>query len=319
MLEPSSSDDDEPDCHRVSRKQRPRSHERDPSSSQQQQQHQAKVESTPMPAANVVCSNNLSAPPPSNRAPTPEPASERLQPGRATRPVSPSPSAESTSGSAAGVGPSAGGGGGGGSATASVSGTEEGERVEREEGERKTRLQLYVFVIRCISYPFNAKQPSDITKRHRKVQVAQFEQLHARFQSFTKGEAVPFAADDEFAAAVQTYFSVFLDSERLQNLVRGGGVSLHDLRETFRQEIKKRIKSLPDPESGTKEALVNAWMTKFEYLLRGEEESKKPVSRYQQQQQANLTAEAILTKDQLYEMFQAVLGIKKFEHQLLFK
>jgi hypothetical protein len=152
------------------------------------------------------------------------------------------------------------------------------------------------------------------------VQKQQFQQIHSRFQSFVKGESVPFPADDEFLAAIQTYLSVFLDSDRLQILVKGGGVSLHDLREIFRQEIKKRIKSLPDPEGSTKEVIFNSWMAKFELLLRGEEaESKKPSSRYQQQQQVNLTAETILTKDQLYEMFQAVLGIKKFEHQLLFK
>jgi len=31
------------------------------------------------------------------------------------------------------------------------------------------RLQLYVFVIRCIAYPFVAKQPTDLVKRQVKV------------------------------------------------------------------------------------------------------------------------------------------------------
>lgn len=39
---------------------------------------------------------------------------------------------------------------------------------EREEEERKRRIQLYVFISRCISYPFNAKQPTDMTKRQTK-------------------------------------------------------------------------------------------------------------------------------------------------------
>lgn len=39
------------------------------------------------------------------------------------------------------------------------------ERAEKEEEERKKRLQLYVFVLRCIAYPFNAKQPTDMTRR----------------------------------------------------------------------------------------------------------------------------------------------------------
>lgn len=46
----------------------------------------------------------------------------------------------------------------------------------------------------------------------------------------------------------------------------------------------------------------------------GEDDTKRP-SRMQQQ---NLNSELILSKDQLYDMFQQILGVKKFEHQLLF-
>jgi len=56
------------------------------------------------------------------------------------------------------------------------------ERQEREEEERKRRLQLYVFVTRCVAYPFNAKQPTDMTKRQLKVTKQQLESLQQRFQ-----------------------------------------------------------------------------------------------------------------------------------------
>lgn len=45
------------------------------------------------------------------------------------------------------------------------------ERLQREETERKTKLQIYVFVLRCIAYPFNAKQPTDMARRQQKVSV----------------------------------------------------------------------------------------------------------------------------------------------------
>jgi hypothetical protein len=35
-------------------------------------------------------------------------------------------------------------------------------------------------------------------------------------------------------------------------------------------------------------------------------------------QQQSVNSELILSKEQLYDMFQQILGIKKFEHQLLF-
>lgn len=60
------------------------------------------------------------------------------------------------------------------------------------------------------------------------------------------------------------------------------------------------------------------WLKKvnlcFVYVPVTDEDSKRP-SRMQQQ---ILNSEAILSKDQLYDMFQQILGIKKFEHQLLF-
>ncbi|ETE73375.1 Calcium-dependent secretion activator 1, partial [Ophiophagus hannah] len=45
---------------------------------------------------------------------------------------------------------------------------EELERLQKEEEERKKKLQLYVFVMRCIAYPFNAKQPTDMARRQQK-------------------------------------------------------------------------------------------------------------------------------------------------------
>lgn len=45
----------------------------------------------------------------------------------------------------------------------------------------------------------------------------------------------------------------------------------------------------------------------------GEEDSKRP-GRMQQ----SLNSELIMPKEQLFDMFQQILGIKKFEHQLLF-
>lgn len=45
------------------------------------------------------------------------------------------------------------------------------EKLQRDEEERKKKLQLYVFVMRCIAYPFNAKQPTDMARRQQKVRA----------------------------------------------------------------------------------------------------------------------------------------------------
>lgn len=56
------------------------------------------------------------------------------------------------------------------------------DKQEREEEQRKTRIQLYVFISRCIAYPFNAKQPMDMTRRQMKVTKQQLETICSRFQ-----------------------------------------------------------------------------------------------------------------------------------------
>lgn len=55
------------------------------------------------------------------------------------------------------------------------------DKQEREEEQRKTRIQLYVFISRCIAYPFNAKQPMDMTRRQMKVTKQQLETICSRF------------------------------------------------------------------------------------------------------------------------------------------
>lgn len=185
--------------------------------------------------------------------------------------------------------------------------------IEKEEEERKKRLQLYVFVLRCIAYPFNAKQPTDMTRRQTKVTKQQLETILGRFQSFLKGET-QIAADEAFQNAVQNYTEVFLKSDRVMRMVQSGACSAHDFREVFRNNIEKRVRSLPEIDGLSKETVLTSWMTKFDAIFRGDEDSRKPQSRIQQ----NIASELILSKEQLYDMFQNILGVKKFEHQLLY-
>lgn len=115
------------------------------------------------------------------------------------------------------------------------------ERHEREEEERKRRIQLYVFISRCIAYPFNAKQPTDMTRRQIKITKQQLDTITGRFQAFLKGET-QIMADEAFQNAVQSYHDVFLKSERVIKMVQSGACSQHDFREVFRNNIEKRVR-----------------------------------------------------------------------------
>lgn len=189
---------------------------------------------------------------------------------------------------------------------------EEQEKSEREEEERRKRLQIYVFVMRAIAYPFNAKQPTDMPRRQTKVTKQQLQTIKERFQSFLNGE-LNIAADEAFMNAVQSYFEVFLKSDRVASMVRSGCCSANDFREVFKNNIEKRVRSLPEIDGLSKETVLSSWMAKFDQIFRGDEDPRK-----QSQRLSTATSELMLSKEQLYEMFQNILEVKKYEHQILF-
>lgn len=217
--------------------------------------------------------------------------------------------------------PGRSGGGGGGGAARPVSpspsvlseGRDEPERQLDEEQERRIRLQLYVFVVRCIAYPFNAKQPTDMARRQQKLNKQQLQLLKERFQAFLNGET-QIVADEAFCNAVRSYYEVFLKSDRVARMVQSGGCCANDFREVFKKNIEKRVRSLPEIDGLSKETVLSSWIAKYDAIYRGEEDLCKQPNRMT----LSAVSELILSKEQLYEMFQQILGIKKLEHQLLY-
>nr|XP_061812208.1 calcium-dependent secretion activator 2-like isoform X1 [Nerophis lumbriciformis] len=189
----------------------------------------------------------------------------------------------------------------------------EHERLKQEEEEHKVKLQIYVFVLRCIAYPFNAKQPTDMTRRQQKVNKQQLQAIKDRFLAFLNGET-QIMADEAFCNAVRSYYEGFLKSERVCRMVQSGSCSASDFREVFKKNIERRVRSLPEIDGLSKETVLTSWIAKYDAIYRGDEDMRR------QPQRAHLStvSELILSKEQLYEMFQHILGVRKFEHQLLY-
>uniref|UniRef100_A0A8C6SQ93 Calcium dependent secretion activator 2 n=1 Tax=Neogobius melanostomus TaxID=47308 RepID=A0A8C6SQ93_9GOBI len=199
------------------------------------------------------------------------------------------------------------------SSTLSFHSLRDGSQLQKEEEERKVKLQIYVFVLRCIAYPFNAKQPTDMARRQQKVNKQQLQAVKDRFLSFLNGET-QIVADEAFCNAVRSYYEGFLKSERVSRMVQSGGCSANDFREVFKKNIERRVRSLPEIDGLSKETVLSSWIAKYDTIYRGDEELRRGPQR------AHLSAvsELILSKEQLYEMFQQILGVRKFEHQLLY-
>lgn len=106
----------------------------------------------------------------------------------------------------------------------------------------------------------------------------------------------------------------FLSSERVCRMVQVGGCSASDFREVFKKNIERRVRSLPEIDGLSKETVLSSWMAKFDAIYRGEED----LHRQPQRMLLSTSSELILSKEQLYHMFQQILGIRKLEHQLLY-
>ena len=116
----------------------------------------------------------------------------------------------------------------------------EQERAEREEELRRKTIQIYVFVMRCIAYPFNAKQPTDMVKRQTKMSKTQLQTTKERFQSFLRGE-LNITADEAFTNTVQNYYESFLKNDRVLSMVKGGFCSATDFRDIFKVSFCRNL------------------------------------------------------------------------------
>lgn len=113
---------------------------------------------------------------------------------------------------------------------------------------------------------------------------------------------------------VRFFWQGFLKSERVARMVQSGGCSSSDFRDVFKKNIERRVRSLPEIDGLSKETVLSSWITKYDAIYKGEEDQRRPQGRMP----FSAVSELILSKEQLYEMFQQILGIKKFEHQLLY-
>lgn len=84
-------------------------------------------------------------------------------------------------------------------------------------------------------------------------------------------------------------------------------------------------------EGLNKETILNAWTTKFDAVLKGGEEDASPnalggsgrakppsTPKSPRATQQLGHTDYLMSKEQLFDMFQQILGIKKLEHQLIF-
>uniref|UniRef100_A0A915M9Y3 C2 domain-containing protein n=1 Tax=Meloidogyne javanica TaxID=6303 RepID=A0A915M9Y3_MELJA len=171
---------------------------------------------------------------------------------------------------------------------------------------------------KCIAYHFNAKQPTDMARRRLKITKSELSRIKDRFNGFLKGD-IQIPADEAFTKAIESYFEVFLKSERVAKVVQAGGFAANDFREVFRCNVERRIRSLPEIDGLSKDTVLASWMAKFDLIMKCDDDTVQTKQNRGRLRGANqVIADVIMSKEQLYDMFQQILKVKKFEHQIIY-
>uniref|UniRef100_A0A3Q3J5K5 Calcium-dependent secretion activator 1 n=1 Tax=Monopterus albus TaxID=43700 RepID=A0A3Q3J5K5_MONAL len=135
------------------------------------------------------------------------------------------------------------------------------------------------------------------------ISKQQLQTVKERFQAFLNGET-QIVADEAFINAVQSYYEVFLKSDRVSRMVQSGGCSASDSREVFKKHIEKRVRSLPEIDGLSKETVLSSWMAKFDTIYRGEEDPRK----HQQRMTASAASEALYVRRRILNLFWILQG-----------
>jgi hypothetical protein len=142
--------------------------------------------------------------------------------------------------------------------------------------------------------------------------------MRDRFEAFLEGRTrLSGNVDAAVQEAMRIYNETVLVNADVAALVRAGGWMVEDFALVFRAMLPRMLADLELDEE-TDARVKSVWLQIFGVLSRGE-----PGLAYQDASSSSLnitpaSSEMLLTTEQLYEVFQGVLGVKRFEHQILF-
>ena len=170
----------------------------------------------------------------------------------------------------------------------------------KQSVEHVNKLQLYVFVCRCVAYPYNSKQDTDIPCHDAKLNCNDLSDVLHNIDTYLKtgGDSV---VGQEYFDAVQCYRDECLSGPKIGKLAVSGGLSFDGLVNIFKSCMQQFL--IEEDES--KEQVEAIWIKMFHIVCGRTKQTSKE-------------SNAIMTNAQLYEMFQSILSVKKYEHQILF-
>jgi hypothetical protein len=211
------------------------------------------------------------------------------------------------------------------------------EDAEFDECTPLQKKQLYLLVARCIAFPFNAKFQMETAPTKPRLNSSSYINICKVLQGCSeldkdllqhlilKGNEQKCIRNSDFTSSIEWYLSNILSRDDVRNACIKGAISTKELEHVFRIYITRKFRSgdvVPEvsiKEKSTKkydnDPKFSAWMTTFAKLVElGHQHSLTDKEKMKVDKQINS-----LQKDDMYAMFQSILGVTRAEHQALFR
>ena len=170
----------------------------------------------------------------------------------------------------------------------------------------------------CIPVQCQAKTSMGYT-RHLKLTETDLQQYCTQFEKFHRGAMPGITSDELFDKAILCYYDNFLVSKRLSGLVLSGGCTFADLRKVFQNYVEKFLKNLPLMERVAHDHVLSIWMSKYEAICHGSEDMETARRESLKLMHDRQNVDDSVAPEQLYKVFQQILGIPQREHHLIAK
>ena len=201
--------------------------------------------------------------------------------------------------------------------------------------------QLYIFVARCIAYPFNAKPQLDSLSPKPKLSEASYNTICELLETCGKsekdivthlvlnGSEQKCIKSQEFRDILQWFLTAILRRKEVKTICTYGGYSARELEAIFsiivRREFSKSLHvpdytpSMVSTKDFDEDPKFKAWNSTFEKLIElGYQRSQ--LGRHKMSIGQEMAQQIhSFNKEHIYAMFQNILEIQKHEHQAIYK
>lgn len=187
---------------------------------------------------------------------------------------------------------------------------------QRSEQEERNRYCLYLLVLRCIAYPFNAYTQSATTVLPIRLTKSSYRTVCDKAAAYVTDPKT----DEYFRCCLKWYYKSILNREDVITRATSGEFSLRELRYAFKVHAHRHLCRINNDANDSIEETLHSWLSQFDILFKVDSHewfSKRRASTLPRIGLVKGLESSTTRNDSFYRMFQEILGISPIEHHAI--